>query len=454
MADETYRSDEVELSRTSHHAERRSDVIASFTSLPSAILRTCIRRRTLLIACIITASGLSTAGLAQEFRFMDLARLDSMEIPTREETGVASVFSENERPLDDHLIDGQTETSGVGTPISLIAFDSEKLLTVGRITEPTFLIASPVVALTFSGQTYRMALVERIRDRKFDAFHLLFKSTSGTDYVRLSTRGQAVVGTLTLGADPYRLIALDDGDQLLYRVHPSHAPCPVPMHDASGDRRLEARHVQLACVANIQPTTFQTSADGRLEMISGGDLGKLADWIPPADVVGRPEAAIEGAMASSVSDYLSTMRSLFLVDEDIEVQIDAVAPSVGSGEVETIVYFRQRINRIPVDSTNILVVSYSGSVSSYSGDLYPAQMALPIRPDWIVGHAARQIASDWLISNLDESGTNGVGDASLSYKVHASGRLEPIWTVPVVTTAFSLSVELDAVTGRIANFHN
>ena len=311
------------------------------------------------------AFSLVANGSAQELRFLDISSIDRTTVPTRVEPRITSIFSTPADGTVDPADDVDSTTNG-GTG-SLLAIDSEKVLAIGDLRDEVVTLGSPVVPLEFMGATHHMALIERVRDFRFDAYHLTFVSTATQDYVRLSVAGSYVAGTLYIGGRYYALSPVGPGRQLLSQVDSSPATCVSRSFDAGTDLgRSIARHAQLACVADVQPAEFETDSDGHLVGVAGGNLGLIAgirQLFPATDHAIPADRSVE--LLTLVSDYLQGMSALLFIQDEALLEGGELEffGTVGPKPSETVSVGIRYLNReVGNESIVVVVIASSGKV--------------------------------------------------------------------------------------------
>jgi hypothetical protein len=334
---------------------------------------------------------------AQPIHFLDVRRVDqqglqlmqTMQFPAVERAAEIEWFPPMRIP---------PEGPYFSTPVSFVSLDAAALMQVGNLDLLEIVYAAPSwVSIQVAGKRERMALIERIFDPAFRAFHLTFLSPMNSSLMRVtvSTIGQEVVGTLERGNQTFLVLPMAStlpAQQAVYAER-QYFSAHGPISSVDRDTRvgsLVTRHLQMERIAEIQPQEFQTLPSGVLSRIRGGDLGFL-------DIANESDSAAESengyrAISSAIAAYINSRWRLTSLANEIAVRVVSISTSHEQGTVEF--KFRQTIDDIPFASLASITTTEDGRVLAISGHFYDAGPHKWNRADWISLDVARSIAVD------------------------------------------------------------
>ena len=408
------------------------------------------------ILIVVALLGSSVPARAQSFAFRDIQQIERSEIQIRESRSPIPFARQPEIFLRSETAPPSLDPS-LGQPVSQLALNADAFLRVSVPLGNTQPRDATLIDFTVAGNPIRMLAFEAKTDSDFDASHMTLLAVMPDDYARLtiSHAGPEIVGTVFVNDQWYRILP-DENDaesQLVY---------PVAVQESAWQRetqpdlesragQLEARHLQMAWVAETQPDNFATYADGRPRSYSGPNLGVLDFWdsliVDPAGNGVVDEAILKAATES----FLNEARGFTWVYDSIEVQLepktlDDVNTIAAEGlDIELI----QLINGIPISRSLKLSMDPTGGVSGFAGTLMREDMAGPYNGPRILQEEARAIAEAALIAEHGIQSTGEFPEERLFYNVVADDELHLIWRMSVrATCGMYFDVDIDGITGQ------
>lgn len=332
----------------------------------------------LLPACVLL--GLAPPALTQvpQVEFRNVRDIRSSPIATRPAVGSPPIVREQQsspgsarRPTDPSL----------GPPIARLGLDSRGLLAATEIpVGETLQSGSPLVEFAIGNYFLRMAIVERVVDRNFDAVHYTLVDPDSADYARLTIAagGTEITGTLFRDREEYRILPETDAHQLVhpvvrYRGEFRRAGGP-DLETRAG--RLEARHLQMAWVAERRPLQFRTTTDGRLSSFESGPggvpvLGRIDIFAAMQPAPDGKSATDAMRLSAAVVDFLDDIRHLTLLDDSVQLTTGASdLNGIFEGRAnQAELVFEQLIDGISTVSVGRVLIDRTGNVLNFSGTL-------------------------------------------------------------------------------------
>jgi hypothetical protein len=248
---------------------------------------------------------------------------------------------------------------------------------------------------------------------------------------------------------------LDPEFQLVYAVAPraggwtrENAP---DLETRSG--LLEARHLQMAWVADNQPRVFLTYADGRLrDYADGPNLGVLNFWDAVAfDPAGNGSVDAD-ILKTETERYLTEAQRITWVYERVEVQLEPpfetdmvklTSNGIGIG-------LHQLINGIPISRPLTLEIGPTGEVMKFSGTLMRTEMAETNYGARIVQQEARDASAQALLSRHGIESNGEFVKEELLYNVVSDTELDLIYRMSLLADCgMTFVFEIDAITGEV-----
>jgi hypothetical protein len=402
--------------------------------------------------------GWSAAALGQSSGFFDLYQIERDDIETIESPEPLVLVGAPELLLDPESAPASPDPT-LARPRSQLNLIASALndIPVARGMMPPD--RAHLVELRIAGQWLRMHAIEARSDPDFDAVHLTLLAPFSDDYARLtvSRGGSEVVGTVILDDLRYRILPDDFNPefQLVYPVAPRGGGWtrenPPDLNSRSG--LLEARHLQMAWVAENQPRVFLTYADGRpRDYADGPSLGILNFWdaveFDPAGN-GSVDAAILG---QEIERYLTEAQRFTWVYERIEVALvprfetDMTALSSNGIGIE----MHQLINSIPISRPLRLEIGPTGEVVKFSGTLMRTDMAETNYGARILQSEAREASKQVLQSQHGIESNDEFLAEELLYNVASDTELDLIWRMSLrADCGLTFLIEIDGITGEV-----
>jgi hypothetical protein len=417
------------------------------------------------LPCCLLLLGATSQALAQAPRleFRDIREFRGAAITTRPPSGDVPIVREPQATPGNAR--AAAPDASLGPAIARLGLDAQALLDATMLPVDALVPSgSPLVEFQMGDYAFRMAIVERMTDSGLDAVHYTLVDPLGGDYARMtiSRSGPEIVGTVVLDREEYRILPEADGYQLvhpvtLFRGEFRRARSP-DLETRSG--RLEARHLQQAWVAERRPERFQTTPDGKLQMVVVAEadpagLGRID--ILAAMRIGDDGKSVADSerLASLVAAYMNDLAHLTLVDAPVAVRIDdhELDPLYDGTETEAEIEFTQLIDGIAVDEASSIELDGRGVVREIVSVLsqpvagQERRNALDTDRAEALGRAAviERYAIDWPLP-LEAS--------ELFYLFSANdGNLELHWRVTFGDPACPLThrAEVHAVTGEVTD---
>ncbi|HUF72494.1 MAG TPA: hypothetical protein VMR74_06310 [Gammaproteobacteria bacterium] len=401
-----------------------------------------------------------TGGFAEAqtgaFGFHDIGLIDTSEIRIVDAPRAPPIFREPEVRLDAEDAPPSPDPS-LGRAEAQLALDSSAWLEqpVPRgASQPT---AAPLIEFTLIGHPIRMLAIEGRSDPDFDAFHITLLATASDDYARLtvSRSGPEIAGSVNVGNRWYRILP-DDFDaeyQLVYPIGVRDSPwqreTPADLGTRAG--QLEARHLQMAWVAETQPDVFATFSDGRPQEYRGPSLGVLDFWDSMSFDPAGAGTVDESLLTQEATRFLTEAHRFTWVYDRIEVEleprfaIDLNAMTANGFAIE----LRQLINGIPISRSLRLAIDPTGEVVEYAGTLMPHAFGGPYGGSRITQEEARATGQAALRNRHGIETTGEPLEEQLFYNVILDTELELIWRMTLeAKCGMVVTVDVDGITGE------
>ena len=335
------------------------------------------------VRLLLAGALLVTARIAEaqrtELEFRDIGEILDKPVPMR--PAVASPPVVREPQAQPGTAGGQRDLDpSLEAPVARLALDARGLLAVtavevGAVTPA----ASPIVEFAFADYTLRMAVVENVRDPDFDAVHytLVDPASAGRARLTIARNGPEVVGTILQGTEEFRILPLTDGYQLVHRVvlHRGEFRRARGPELESRAGQLEARHLQMAWLAERRPHEFHTDPDGRLSDFEGdGDPALGGVDIFAAMVSGDGELVVDvERLAREIEAFLNDIQHLTLIDHRVRVLILPEDSELGQlyddVDHQATITFRQIIDGVAVADDSYIEINRTGEVMELNANL-------------------------------------------------------------------------------------
>ena len=394
------------------------------------------------------ASGVVwSAGSDEGMQFMDLQSADRSFLEDRFGRASREVLSTLE-PTGGRV---QPEVAGFEAASARLNIAAEGLR--ARAGDP---VARRVLRLGGEGDARDLVIVDEVFDPSFEAYHIAAIELGSSDgYARftVSPGDGVVVGTLYRNGSISRIVPTEDGvGQLMYPI--SRATVRAERNDLKVVKRpgragkLEARHVQMARIAEIQPRRFHGLDSGPLSAISDGDIERL-DLEKVLIAPSSPDERFGIDLAKlheELSAALDRMRPLTMLDEHVSLQIEYATVGTMNEPGKLLVRFNQLIDGVPVEpGGNVSIDPSTGVLRSYTGLLMPLSAALD-RSAWLPQESAFEFAKYNLASELGKTSAPVIYESSLRY-ARKDEEIEPYWLFVVEADQESYYVRVNAITG-------
>jgi hypothetical protein len=333
----------------------------------------------LLLAGALLATAQVAEAQRTELEFRDIGEILGKPVPMRAAVVSPPVVREpqsipgtvgEQRDLDPSL----------EAPVARLALDARGLLAVtavevGAVTPA----ASPIVEFAFGNFALYMAVVETVRDPDFDAVHYTLVDPDSADRARLTIarNGPEIVGTVTQGGEEFRILPLTEGYQLVHRVVLHRGEFRRARGPELGSRagQLEARHLQMAWLAERRPHEFHTNPDGRLSEFEGNNdpaLGGVDIFAAMVSGDGGLVVNVE-RLEREIESFLDDIQHLTLIDHPVRVQILPDDSELGQLyddlDHHTTITFRQIIDGVATADDSYIEIDRTGQVMELNADL-------------------------------------------------------------------------------------
>jgi hypothetical protein len=395
--------------------------------------------------------------VAQISNFFDIALIDRSEIETIEASETLAIVRAPSVLLDPETAPASPDPT-LARASAQLGLDAEALIAVPVTRGATPPDRAHLIEFQMAALWIRMHAIESRPDPDFDALHMTLIAPFSDDYARLtiSRNGPEIVGTVIVDDRRYRLLPddLDPTFQLVYSVAPRaggwQRENPPDLETRAG--QLEARHLQMAWVADNQPRVFLTYEDGRLrDYADGPSLGVLNFWDAVAfDPAGNGSVDAD-ILKAETERYLTEAQRFTWVYERIEVDLEpsfetdmTTLTSRGIG-----IGLHQLINGVPISRPLQLKVGPTGEVIQFSGTLMRTDMAETNYGARIVQQEARDASVQALLSQHGIETTGEFVKEELFYNVAADDELDLIYRMSLVANCgMTFFVEIDAIAGE------
>lgn len=403
-----------------------------------------MNRKTLLISLVSVACLLSAGANSTNMKFADLSRFDFENVKKIEAQSPPRVVAV-ERPI--------SGSRALTRPVSELNVDPSILLELVRPNDTPTVIGSKRFTLPIAGKPLEFGIVDVVWDELFRTFHIAAVSMAGTgDYIRLSVSqdGRVLIGTAHVGETIYR-IASDERNTA--RVHTlGREQQMVSQLGGSGNNdrlRDERRHVQLAEIAELQPTgEFITTAEGKLTHLLAENIGTIdLSGLPPLSEVDPNE------LIPRISKFLTEKQTLTAVYDPVELRIQSFRPGNTKSARRAAVWLEQYIDGIRIEgsTTNLLFEPDTGRVAAIGGYFYSRDEVNTDSAGWYTEDEATQLALRELHALGKISGRSELEGAELLYRSSMDRPgIEPYWRF--VHDSYYIAY-VNAVTGDVS-IHN
>lgn len=403
--------------------------------------------------------GTPAAALAQNIEFHDIRLIDRAEIEVRDGPESPDIVRLPEEWFDPQSAPPSPDPT-LARPLTLLSLDASELRNTPVQRATRLPDSAYPIQFSMAGYWIDMLVVEARTDPDFNAIHFTALAIDSDDYARfsISRSGPEIAGTVIIDDVRYRILPDDfnPAQQLVYpvavrgtgwkREHPADLDSPAG--------RLEARHLQMAWVAENQPERFSTRADGRPEEYRGGrnhSLGVLDFWNAiESDALGNSTVDV-ALLQQETEQFLNEVQHFTWVHDRIAVQIEPQFESdliqISSNGFD--IKFLQLIHGIPVTRSLSLSMGPTGEVIAYSGLLMREDMAETSYGARITQEEARAASEAALLREHGIASSGEFVAENLIYNVVADDQLDLIWEMALkADCGMTIEIDVDGVTGE------
>lgn len=407
---------------------------------------------------LLTWLGISGAVLAQGIEFHDITLIDRSTLQVLEPPEPLTIVRDRENRFEPASAPPSPDPT-LARPSTRIGLDANALLDIPVERGSTLPGTGYLIEFQMAGQRISMIAIEARVDPDFDAVHMTLVAPGSDDYARLSISraGPEIVGTFIIDDLRYRILpdSFNSEYQLVYPVARQgtgwRRDNPPDLDSASG--RLEARHLQMAWVAENQPKTFLTLADGRLQSYRGEpSLGVLNFWdAVEFDAAGSGSVDVE-ILRQETERFLNQVQRFTWIYDLIEVQLEpdfeTDLTTLSSNGMSIELY--QLINGIPISRSLRLSMGPTGEVLQFSGMLMRLDMAETDYGARILQDEARETSMQSLLIEHGIESSGEFPDERLFYNVISDSELDLTWQMSVrANCGMTFSIQIDAISGEV-----
>jgi hypothetical protein len=318
-----------------------------------------------------------------------------------------------------------------------------------------------VVQFPLGPDTLELAIVDVAFDPSFDVHHvtaIVLGTQDGYARFTVSLGKNVVVGTVYANRQAWRIAPAEpSGGYLVRRIR---QPSPDGLRNdtrsatrpRSGFSALEARHVQMLRVAEINPLRFHTARTGSLVAITGEEIERI-DLTPV--LLGVDSSSVggwsvsESALKTELTAALDRMRPLTMHDGPVELAIRSVTiGSLGNDSPNLVVRIAQLVHGIPAEPAGVITIDLSsGRIRDFAMMLVSPGMHPSDRTAWLSNQSAIALGQSAISSKYGRSAVT-VSQSQLQYLKHPGGALAPEWLLYFDDGRSSYEAHIDAITGE------
>ena len=399
-----------------------------------------------------TGSQAFGGGSDEGMKFADIDGMDRVSLASRSAGFPARVISGEEVPRNRIFFDSN-EVANAFVSDTRVSIDVTQLLVQARMPD------SVMAQLAQHGSAFRMQVagrwlellvVDSVFDPSYEAFHLsaLVLNGEGTARFTVSENALVFVGTVQLDDTVYRIRSAGVGmPQNVLKVLSGRDGQYLTVDAIDSVSRLEARHVQMAMVADMVPEYFNTNDRGSVNYVRSGNIGRIRLY-----QVGQSplEEVLSGSMREEVQAFVRSLAPATRLDDGLSLELESVSGVEPQNDNVFVITFHQVIEGIRVGDRGFLVGDpITGDVETFSGNFYRRSDINGSSDTWLVERDALTLALDAIAQASGESGNEvTVAEARFLYWPRDDGRLEPVWEFELSVGPRPFAVRISALTGR------
>lgn len=402
-------------------------------------------------ACLVVVAAIANVSLAfaggtdEGMTFADLSKVDRVAMQLRfEKVGREPIGGPPTTVPPKRVRSTRRDASFIA--LGALNIDPTKLLLHRKSPEQSTPLAPTIYRLNVAGVTLDLLVVDYVFDPTFHLCHLAAVSLDRDADARFTVSGEqnVVVGTVRLGDSSYRIRAApSNARQIEYRISTgSKGRYARPDLDDS-IARIEARHVEMAMVADAQPRYFATSASGAVVTISEGLLGQIPIY--------RNGALLDDArMTPVVQQFVAKLSPLTGYEGDPDLILEEnINAGASTDDWPILVGFHQLLNGIAVEARGFLQVKAStGEVLTFVGRLFQRSDVQAHGASPLQERDALTLALDTIAAGSHVAGASTVYRSELLYVQTADDKLRLAWLFAISVNDTPFTVRVDAITGE------